>query len=473
MHVEISVALNFVISYLYNKLPRRRVDLFGEELEVGLKEKFQGHWYPEKPSKGSGYRCVKGNGDEVDPVLVAAAIKAGLDIIEVKNYLPEDLTLWIDPSEVSYKIGEKGPVKVLYSDRKDEDGNDNADREVQAASRTFNPEAQTFTPEAHTFTPDILAFTPDVTAFCSDSSQSFQPIDSLSSSLSNLSLSPSSPVPPGTWSTVTSPSSNLFSSALPGPSMAPPSMAPPTLLGPRPSPTSRQQFTAAMFAQTKFGSTKLKTQLKRPNRLSPTEFGNYFRQQQRSYSGPQRPRSLSPRDPRVEFLLDQQQRMILQQQQQQQQMSPSMPYGPPFHLQQHPNNQQLSPTGPYPEFLRQHSSGLSSTHSSPHLSPHLSPHMSPQGNGPAFQDLIQSSPNLTTLPSPPINPISRPNSLSNLGRPSGFPNLNSSMTNGHSLSHPGSQMGMFSPDAPKSFVDGLNVAPVNYSNSLQHLLMAN
>ncbi|XP_059144702.1 protein Tob1-like [Physella acuta] len=461
MHVEISVALNFVISYLYNKLPRRRVDLFGEELEIGLKEKFQGHWYPDRPSKGSGYRCVKGNGDEVDPVLVAAALKAGLDIVEVKSYLPEDLTLWIDPSEVSYKIGEKGMVKVLYSDKKDDDGNDNVDKEVQAASRTFNPEAQTFNPEAQTFTPesqvftpDVLAFTPDVTAFCSDSTQSFQPIDSLSSSLSNLSLSPSSPVPPGSWSTATSPSSNLFNSALNT------AMVPPGLLGPRPNSSHRQQFTAAMFAQTKFGSTKLKTQVKRPNRLSPTEFGNYFRQQQRSYAGPQRPRSLSPRDPRVEFLMDQQQRMMMQQQQ----MSPSHPFGPQF---QH----QLSPTGVYPEFLRQHSSGISSPHSSPHLSPHMSPHMSPQGNGPAFQDLIQSSPSIASHPSPPVNPISRPNTLSHTGRLSGFPSLNNSMAS--SASHQGSQMAMFSPDGHKSFVDGLNVAPVNYPNSLQHLLMAN
>lgn len=29
MQLEIKVALNFIISYLYNKLPRRRADLFG------------------------------------------------------------------------------------------------------------------------------------------------------------------------------------------------------------------------------------------------------------------------------------------------------------------------------------------------------------------------------------------------------------------------------------------------------------
>lgn len=41
MHIEVQVALNFVISYLYNKLPRRRVNIFGEELEKALKDKFQ------------------------------------------------------------------------------------------------------------------------------------------------------------------------------------------------------------------------------------------------------------------------------------------------------------------------------------------------------------------------------------------------------------------------------------------------
>lgn len=58
MHIEIQVALNFVISYLYNKLPRRRVNIFGEELEKALKEKFLGHWYPEKPFKVMKYTLL-------------------------------------------------------------------------------------------------------------------------------------------------------------------------------------------------------------------------------------------------------------------------------------------------------------------------------------------------------------------------------------------------------------------------------
>lgn len=106
MQLEIQVALNFIISYLYNKLPRRRVNIFGEELERLLKKKYEGHWYPEKPYKGSGFRCIH-VGEKVDPVIEQASKESGLDIDDVRGNLPQDLSVWIDPFEVSYQIGEK------------------------------------------------------------------------------------------------------------------------------------------------------------------------------------------------------------------------------------------------------------------------------------------------------------------------------------------------------------------------------
>ena len=116
MHSEIQVALKFVISFLFNKLPRRRVNLFGEELENALREKFQGHWYPDKPFKGSAYRCLKIT-DPSDPVLNRAARESGNPISDIIENLPADLAVWIDPGEVSYRMGEKGAVKILYSEK--------------------------------------------------------------------------------------------------------------------------------------------------------------------------------------------------------------------------------------------------------------------------------------------------------------------------------------------------------------------
>uniref|UniRef100_A0A3B3S710 Transducer of ERBB2, 2 n=1 Tax=Paramormyrops kingsleyae TaxID=1676925 RepID=A0A3B3S710_9TELE len=113
MHLEVKVALNFIVSYLYNKLPRRRADLFGEELERLLMSRFEGHWYPDAPLRGSAFRCLH-LGVPCDPVVELAAKRSGLDTEEVRANVPAELSVWIDPYEVSYQIGEKGAVKVLY-----------------------------------------------------------------------------------------------------------------------------------------------------------------------------------------------------------------------------------------------------------------------------------------------------------------------------------------------------------------------
>uniref|UniRef100_H9H6Z0 Anti-proliferative protein domain-containing protein n=1 Tax=Monodelphis domestica TaxID=13616 RepID=H9H6Z0_MONDO len=148
MHLEIKVALNFIISYLYNKLPRRRADLFGEELERLLKKRYEGHWYPAQPLKGSGFRCVH-IGETVDPVVELAAKRSGLAVDEVRANVPEELSVWIDPFEVSYQIGEKGSVKVLYLDDSEGGGAGGGaaaaelDKEIRSS---FNPDAQVFVP---------------------------------------------------------------------------------------------------------------------------------------------------------------------------------------------------------------------------------------------------------------------------------------------------------------------------------------
>lgn len=259
MHIEVQVALNFVISYLYNKLPRRRVNIFGEELEKALKDKFQGHWYPDKPFKGSAFRCLK-TGDPIDTVLERAARESGVPIHDILENLPQELAVWVDPGEVSYRIGEKGAVKILFSDKGDPQDEHSADREV---TKTFNPEAQCF-----------------------------RPIESLSSSMNNLSLSPKSLTPfanqhqhnnavlvpqqlqqhnagnqqPPVPNTVTvnhiPPQSSAPSPTLNNGFKGSPSPVPSFI----PRTTTPLTFTTATFAQTKFGSTKLKTSSKRANR---------------------------------------------------------------------------------------------------------------------------------------------------------------------------------------------------------------
>lgn len=253
MHIEVQVALNFVISYLYNKLPRRRVNIFGEELEKALKDKFKGHWYPEKPVKGSAFRCLK-TGDPVDSVLERAAKESGVPIKDILENLPAELAVWVDPGEVSYRIGEKSAIKILYSESADPHDESSADREV---TKTFNPEAQCFRPiEAVGTSLSGLSLSPKSTspfpASLAPSNGPTGPVNSGTNNANNpqngghVSGSSSAPSP--------TPITNSFKgSPSPVPAFIPRTTAPLT-------------FTTATFAQTKFGSTKLKTSSKRANR---------------------------------------------------------------------------------------------------------------------------------------------------------------------------------------------------------------
>ncbi|XP_033998688.1 LOW QUALITY PROTEIN: protein Tob2 [Trematomus bernacchii] len=250
MHLEVKVALNFIVSYLYNKLPRRRADLFGEELERILISRFEGHWYPEAPLRGSAFRCIH-LGAPRDPVVELAAKRSGLDTEEVRANVPAELSVWIDPYEVSYQIGEKGAVKVLYLEETPglgcegempegptREGKGDSEAE-EAKSLGFNPDAQVFVPIGSQASPALMPSlssspTPMSTALFSYPSSSTPPDPSAHSSNTSTPSPPSGGLP------------YLSAQQQPPPSSIPTA---------RPQPIT---FTTASFAATKFGSTKMK-----------------------------------------------------------------------------------------------------------------------------------------------------------------------------------------------------------------------
>lgn len=82
-------------------------------LSLPFAEHYKHHWFPEKPFKGSGYRCIRIN-HKMDPIISKAASQIGLSLPQLYQLLPSELTLWVDPYEVSYRIGEDGSICVLY-----------------------------------------------------------------------------------------------------------------------------------------------------------------------------------------------------------------------------------------------------------------------------------------------------------------------------------------------------------------------
>ena len=125
MREEISVAERFLTQLLLDpEKPQLKIAAlvgFGLTLRRVLILKYENHWYPLSPYRESEYRCIRlGQGSsktknsEIDPVYIKTLSRCGITIEEFLNRMPENLTIWIDPGEVSYRIGECGKIKTLY-----------------------------------------------------------------------------------------------------------------------------------------------------------------------------------------------------------------------------------------------------------------------------------------------------------------------------------------------------------------------
>jgi len=116
MKLELQSAANFLVHLI--RLGRRGVSepqlaKFGTCLIDVFRRRYRDHWFPEKPFKGSGYRCIRING-KMDPMIGQAGEACGLSATFLHETFPSELTMWIDPLEVSYRFGENGSICVLY-----------------------------------------------------------------------------------------------------------------------------------------------------------------------------------------------------------------------------------------------------------------------------------------------------------------------------------------------------------------------
>ena len=91
---------------------------FRNSLVEVFHRRYKEYWFPDKPFKGSGYRCIRIN-NKMDPVIAQAGKSCGFSSTFLHSNFPCELTMWIDPGEVSYRIGENGSICILY------DGNEN------------------------------------------------------------------------------------------------------------------------------------------------------------------------------------------------------------------------------------------------------------------------------------------------------------------------------------------------------------
>ncbi|GAA6225092.1 maternal B9.10 protein-like [Lates japonicus] len=107
MKEEIAAAVFFVARLVkrYGCLDNDSRERFAAALTSVLFENYKNHWHPSAPTKGQAYRCLRMNRVRLqDPVLQQACERSTVRYEDLG--LPLELTVWVDPGEVSCRYGE-------------------------------------------------------------------------------------------------------------------------------------------------------------------------------------------------------------------------------------------------------------------------------------------------------------------------------------------------------------------------------
>ena len=111
---------NFLVHLIGVKLKPKEQERFSKFLTQVLCEHLRDHWLPAKPYKGGGFRCIRIREGHFDPRLEEACHRAQISKNTVKKALPPNLMVWIDPFEVTYRIGDSGCIRCIYSYKEDQ-----------------------------------------------------------------------------------------------------------------------------------------------------------------------------------------------------------------------------------------------------------------------------------------------------------------------------------------------------------------
>lgn len=116
---EINAAANFIVNIVarqprHDELTQDRIQTFAAALVSNMHERFAPSWRPDAPLHGSANRCIRIDYGRIDSVIMDAAEKAEISKF-ISKILPSDLTIWVDPQDVSYRMNDRSPLFTIFS----------------------------------------------------------------------------------------------------------------------------------------------------------------------------------------------------------------------------------------------------------------------------------------------------------------------------------------------------------------------
>jgi len=115
--VEAAHASEWLCSQLFSEQPELK-SRFRAKLQELLLDRYQGHWYPDEPHRGCGFRSLMSTLNFVDPLLEKVAEAAGVkDILSAFSRAfgsDGELIIWVNPGEVKVLRGKS--QHLIWSD---------------------------------------------------------------------------------------------------------------------------------------------------------------------------------------------------------------------------------------------------------------------------------------------------------------------------------------------------------------------
>lgn len=116
MKREISEAITFLVSFMGRLgLSEHQIQEFSARLSRAMMEKYQSNWNVTMPLQGNAYRAISILDGRIDPLILRAAHESRIDTKALERCFPRDFVLWVDPEDVSYRMGDYGTVCRVFT----------------------------------------------------------------------------------------------------------------------------------------------------------------------------------------------------------------------------------------------------------------------------------------------------------------------------------------------------------------------